>query len=268
MGTGVSASVGFAGTVNEAQWSSLGYPVNRGYVEGCAPTAGGGTREVTIASGSVWVAGTQHTVSGATLAMAENTSGQSRIDVVALEVDWTADDAALVVVQGTPAASPSAPLGSLDSDYGSSWHVPLAHVLVANGAGVLPSSAITDVRPGPWIAVTMQSGWSNYGSDYFDAKRRMTPAGDVELRGVVQRSLGLGVDNPICDIPEGWRSLERMVWAQIGTPNWEPDDRVGGEGLVRVDMRPEFGYMSVVRPNRTDAQVRWVSLDGIRWSTA
>lgn len=267
MGTGVSASYGFTGTITEAQWAVVQRPTNRGYVEGCAPSVGGGTREAVIASGTVWVAGSYHTVSGATLTLAENTSGQARIDYVCLYVNYSTDDAALVVVQGTPSASPVPPTASLTQTAGVGWHVPLAEVTVASGAGVLSASAVNDVRPGPWIDVTLRSGWSHYGGDYHNGQRRMTPAGDVELRGLVQRSLSLDADNPVCDIPRGWRPLERESFSQIGHPKWEPDGRVGGEGLVRVDIRPDLGYVSVLYPDRTDAQTRWVTLSGIRWST-
>ena len=110
MGTGVSASYRYDGTISEANWAVIGRPQQVEYVEGCAVTAGAGTREAVVASGTVWQGNGYDTVSGATLTLAENTSGQPRIDYICCYINWTTNDTALVVVQGTPAASPAAPV--------------------------------------------------------------------------------------------------------------------------------------------------------------
>lgn len=261
MGTGVSGSVGFAGTVSEAEWATAQRPTNNGYVEGCAVTPGAGAREVTIASGRVWVAGTYHTVAGATLALAENTSGQPRVDVVALYVNWSADDAALVAVQGTPAASPAVPTGSLTATAGAAWHVPVAHVTVASGAGVLAASTIRDVRPGPWIEFTLESPWSDYGGEWERPAYRMTPAGDVELRGSAATSSTITSPRAqrFVNMPAGWRPARSEIFVvACNTP---------AEGVAefgRVDVG-SGGDVRVANPPNTTGY-RWYSLSGVRFT--
>jgi hypothetical protein len=144
MGTGVSASFGFPGSINAAEWSTLLRHSGPENVAGCAVTAGGGTRQVNVAAGTAHAAGTYHTISGGTFYLAENVSGRSRIDVVVLDINWSAGDAGLAVVQGTPAGSPSRP--ALARNPGNRWQVPLATILVASGAGVLTAGAVEDAR--------------------------------------------------------------------------------------------------------------------------
>lgn len=260
MGTGVSASYGFTGTITEAQWAVVQRPTNRGYVEGCAPSVGGGTREAVIASGTVWVAGSYHTVSGATLTLAENTSGQARIDYVCLYVNYSTDDAALVVVQGTPSASPAPPTGSLTQTAGVGWHVPLAEVTVASGAGVLSASAVNDVRPGPWIDVTPLSPWANYGGAEEVLSMRMDPMGDVHLRGMVRTTST--VSSPSLPrffwLPALWRPTAResfAVYAKDGSASVE---------VARVQVSPD-GQVLALRPQTTTGE-RYYHLSGIRFT--
>lgn len=188
MGTGVSASQGFTGTLNYAEFAAL---ANRDPFAGteCLATAGTGTRQAVVAAGSARVHNTLHAVSGATLSLAENTSGKTRIDLICLLVDWTANsgagDASLVAVAGTPAASPVAPYASLSTTPGTAWHEPIAEVTVASGAGVLTSSAFQDVRAGPWITPVLTSPITNYGGSWSAAGFRKTSSGLTVIRGLV-----------------------------------------------------------------------------------
>ena len=79
-----------------------------------------------------------------TLTISDNTSGNPRIDRVVVEVDWTAQTGRLKVVEGTPAASPSAP--TLTQTDGVLWQFPLAQIAVANGFTSITNSDITDER--------------------------------------------------------------------------------------------------------------------------
>ena len=97
-----------------------------------------------------------------TLTISDNTSGNPRIDRVVVEVDWTAQTGRLKVVEGTPAASPSAP--TLTQTDGVLWQFPLAQIAVANGFTSITSSDITDERefadPSPGSALVTVSGKS------------------------------------------------------------------------------------------------------------
>lgn len=78
-----------------------------------------------------------------TKAIGANASGNPRIDTVILRVDFVAQTVRLVVLQGTPAASPVRPTLTQDASY---WEIPLADIAVANGFATLAQSTITDRR--------------------------------------------------------------------------------------------------------------------------
>lgn len=73
-----------------------------------------------------------------------NASGNSRIDLVILSVDYIAQEVRLDVITGTPAAVPAIP--SVTQSVGVLWEVPIARVLVTSGFTVIAASAITDMR--------------------------------------------------------------------------------------------------------------------------
>jgi len=265
MGVGVSASVGQVGTINAAQWGVLMGPTNRGYVEGCAVTAGGGTRQVPVASGRVWVANSYHDVSGATLSLPENTSGQPRRDYIALYFDWTSD-AAVVSLTGTPAAFPSPPVASLTSAAGSSWHVPLAEVRINSGDGVLPAGQVNDRRPGPWLEFDPQSPWGNYssvfGGGWATLAIRKDPFGDVHMRGLVATTSTITspTSQTIIAMPLLWRPAKQEIFA-VSAKDASSTAEVG-----RVDV-PADGTVSVRYPQSTTG-TRWYSLAGISFTPA
>ncbi len=63
------------------------------------------------------------------LTISSNNSGNPRIDTIALEVDFTAQEVRAIVVAGTPAGSPVAPTLTQDA---AVWQVPIANIAVAN----------------------------------------------------------------------------------------------------------------------------------------
>lgn len=75
------------------------------------------------------------------LTIASNNSGNPRIDTIALEVDFTAQEVRAIVVQGTPAGSPVAPTLTQDA---AVWQVPLATVAVANLFTTITNANITN----------------------------------------------------------------------------------------------------------------------------
>ncbi len=79
-----------------------------------------------------------------TLTISDNTSGNPRIDRVVLEADWATQTIRLKVLEGTPAATPTAP--SLTQVDGTLWQLPLAQIAVTNGFTSITSGNITDER--------------------------------------------------------------------------------------------------------------------------
>lgn len=104
-----------------------------------------------------------------------NSSGNPRIDAVVLYIDLSASPtsnannvAKLIVVQGTPAASPSAPTdGDIQTAIGSANpFLRLANVTVTNGATSITTGNITDVR----VLITLKGNLKD--SDLLNVKMR------------------------------------------------------------------------------------------------
>ncbi|HID72544.1 TPA: hypothetical protein EYP38_01265 [Candidatus Micrarchaeota archaeon] len=130
-----------------------------------------------------------------TLTIADNTSGNPRIDRIVAECDWAAQTIMLKVVEGTPAASPSPP--TLTQNAGTLWQEPLAQVSVADGFTAISQAEIMGERswarehwPGkiePSVLSAAPSGWllcdgsavsrTTY-ADLFDAIGTTFGAGD------------------------------------------------------------------------------------------
>lgn len=139
----ITASYGFAGTLNEAQWSELHVPLaNPGFVNGMSQTVGSGTREVDLASGTAYAVGTYHVASATTVALSANGSGNPRIDTIVVNIDFTTDSASITAVEGTPASSPVPP--TLTQTAGVEWEVPICDVLVDDGATTFSTADFTD----------------------------------------------------------------------------------------------------------------------------
>lgn len=107
-------SVGFDGTINEAQWSQMAGLLGNDYVAAgngdCVVTAVGGARSVSVAAGSLYGDGIVSTNSGAeTVAMTTPVNGQWY--VIALRRTWATNTAALVAIAGatTSTTTPTAP---------------------------------------------------------------------------------------------------------------------------------------------------------------
>lgn len=77
------------------------------------------------------------------LTVADNISGNPRIDRVVLRVDYTARLVSAEILQGTPAVSPVAP--DLTRDTGT-WELSVAQILLANGFSTILNASITDER--------------------------------------------------------------------------------------------------------------------------
>ena len=142
---------GAGGSITEASWRDmaalwLSDGVIRGKLNSGAVTqrAAGANKSVDVASLQAWVNG-HFFESDATenLTIADNASGNPRIDRIVVRADFTANTITLAVLQGTPAATPVAPALTQSS---STWELSLAQVAVANGFASVADANITDER--------------------------------------------------------------------------------------------------------------------------
>ncbi len=85
------------------------------------------------------------------ISAAPGTAGQSRYDLVVLEVNWSTKSMAVKVVTGTAAASPSQPSLTKTSTI---WQIALARVTVAYGDTNVPANKVQDYRP--WALGTFE----------------------------------------------------------------------------------------------------------------
>lgn len=110
-----------------------------------AVTASSPGLAVDVAIGEAFLLGTfwSHTGDPATLTIQDNSSGDDRIDLVVVEVDFDTNITQYVVVEGTPAMSPVAPTPTQNFTI---YQIPLAEVLVEDGAMSISSMDITDRR--------------------------------------------------------------------------------------------------------------------------
>lgn len=102
-----------------------------------------GSMFVQVAAGEAMVQGFHYeNTAPLSLAIAANSSGSTRIDVVALRLNRTANTLAAVIIQGTP-GSGAPTLTQVD---GGNWELPLAQISIATGTLAITSGMITDQR--------------------------------------------------------------------------------------------------------------------------
>lgn len=103
----------------------------------CAVSAGTGM-SVNISTGVAWVKGHmfEHTGTAANLAIANNSSGSTRTDLIVIRADFVNNNIQYLVLQGTTTPVQSSTV----------WDLPLATVAVPNGAASSASFTITDMR--------------------------------------------------------------------------------------------------------------------------
>jgi hypothetical protein len=102
-------------------------------------------RNLQVATGSAWVHGAYYVNDAAkTLAVAANSSGNPRIDRVVLRRDLTANTVTAAMLQGTAAASPSAP--ALTQSATGIWEVPIAQYRAESGFVNSDPTKLTDNR--------------------------------------------------------------------------------------------------------------------------
>jgi hypothetical protein len=101
-------------------------------------------KSIVIDTGAVLINGAMRkTESTITLAIADNASGNPRIDRIVARLNYTDRKIEFVVKQGTPAGSPSAPALTRGA---SVYELSLARIAVANGYTTITAGNITDER--------------------------------------------------------------------------------------------------------------------------
>lgn len=142
--------VGFEGQVNEQPFAKMMNAVG-GY--GILGTVGGtnfaaarvaGSRTVTVQPGTIWAPGVLVTVDAVTTptAVATNSSGSNRIDMLVMRVNWTTDTCALMILVG--GTSPP----SYNLNPGTLYDIPLYKLVLPPGAGEYTDANIAagDIR--------------------------------------------------------------------------------------------------------------------------
>lgn len=101
-------------------------------------------KSVVVDTGTVSIQGIGRKLTPAqTITIADNASGNPRIDRIVARADYTNRLIEFDVLQGTPAASPTAPVLTQTS---TTYEIALAQVAVANGFTTITDANITDER--------------------------------------------------------------------------------------------------------------------------
>lgn len=134
---------------SEAQFSAwarnIGEGIRQSFGGELEVSADGSGMTVSVLSGQALVRGHYYDSSSTeviTIPAADATN--PRIDTIVLKLDPTANTITLVVVEGTPGASPSAP--ELTQTESLVYEFPLADIAVAAGAVAISSGNVTDRR--------------------------------------------------------------------------------------------------------------------------
>lgn len=101
-------------------------------------------KTVYVDTGSVLIKGAVRAITATqTIAIADNVSGNPRIDRIVARLTISGRKIEFGVLQGTPAASPSAPALTQTA---ATWEISLAKIAVANGFSTIVAGNITDER--------------------------------------------------------------------------------------------------------------------------
>lgn len=97
-----------------------------------------------------------------------------------------------------------------------------------------------------WTELSMNSGWSNYGSTYYSGGFRRTQDGVIILRGLIKKSTAVVSNEIIATLPPAYWPSEQLIFQSITA-----------DVASRVDIDTS-GNIRVVSGN-----AGWLSLDGI-----
>jgi hypothetical protein len=222
---------GAGAAVNEAQWQAmarrfLATGVIDDSLNELVVSADGSTLGVSVATGDAFVEGFFYRNDAAkALTIATANATNPRIDTVVVRLDRTANSAALAVITGTAAASPTAAaLTQTDSLY----ELPLADVTVPAAAGVIVAGNVTDRRvfSKNLTERDASAAYEPIQNDVYVPASRMNAVGGAPTPGTLAFRHPVWLLDPATeenvaggwDVPEGWASVYiDLLWTQPGT---------------------------------------------------
>lgn len=140
---------GAGANITEVQWKKmaqnwLGSGVIRGELDELQPFGDSTGLQVKVKSGVAWIKGHYFENDEIVyLPVANNSTGNPRIDRIIVRVDWVANLVEFAVLQGVTAASPVPP--ALTQNTGR-WEISLAQIRVNAGVSTIASGNVTDER--------------------------------------------------------------------------------------------------------------------------
>jgi hypothetical protein len=196
--------------VTEAQWGLMAKNwMQTGVIKGALNEhltyADSSGLQVKVKSGNAWIQGFFFQTTAETiLPISTPDVSNPRIDRVAIQVDWTNNNISLVVLQGTPAASPTPPALTQST---AIWQISLAQVYVGANVSTIAAGNITDERfPSPLITPTLLNGWvKNYQCHFWK-----DPDGTVNYNLAIMNG-STGVNTTIMIFPAGYRPGEQEM---------------------------------------------------------
>jgi hypothetical protein len=234
---------------SEAQFSAwarnIGEGIRADFGGELAVSADGADMTVDVLSGQALVRGHYYDSSSTeviTIPAADATN--PRIDTLVLKLDPTANTITLVVVEGTPGASPSAP--ELTQTESLNYEFPLADIAVAANAVAISSGDVTDRRT--FIGVddsTIQKALLSSTGDMLYASSASNPA-----------RLAIGSEGEVLTVSSGIPAWEALPAG--GTITW---DFVG-------NTTPTTGVSSITITGLTGYKKYLLRFNGIKSSSA
>ncbi len=193
-------------------------------------------KSVTVQPGKIVIHGRlMVTDADETLTIADNTSGNPRIDTIVAECDWAAQTITLKVVQGTPGASPTPP--TLTQNAGTLWQEPLAQVSVADGFSTITNADIEDWRqiviPGaysgkiePCVLASTPAGWLMCAGQAVSRTRY------ADLFAAIGTTFGAGDGSTTFNLPDlrgrAFAGLDNMGGSSANVVTDPSADSIGG----------------------------------------
>lgn len=106
-----------------------------------------------------------------------------------------------------------------------------------------------------WNYPSYETNWSNFGSGFVNGRYRKDANGLIRLEGLVSKSTGLGADDHIFYLPEGYRPATSHIFAANG--------QIASVGITTLEVRVyPTGGVAITSPV-AGTGVSWLSLDGI-----
>jgi hypothetical protein len=225
------------------QWSNiaqnwLGTGVIKGKLNELSVYADSTGMQCKVKTGQAYMQGHfyQSDTSEVILAIATADPTNPRIDRVVVRLDYTSDSIVLAILQGVPAASPTAPAITQNN---TRWEISLAQVYVGANVTTIAAGNITDERnfvknanaiQSAWIPLTLQNGWVA-DSGFSTPAYRLNELGEVELQGRIKNGTTT-IGTVIATLPTGYRPSAQKSYAVV---SHNGSNAILGEVDVKAD---------------------------------